>query len=1024
MARWRTKHNVTTSIEGSDATGFRSPSLPPEDLVLLLLGMDNRFPEGATQRAIARVTFLSQPTVSRVLKNLRAQGHIRSFLPGPWERRNPEKTYEPSTLGLLRLRNIWMGLKRVPSSHPVLRAVDVIDLHPNLPATDLLILCLRKVPFDVEHPEAALKELEGLRSNAGYSPLPPPSIPSEPEDGNPSVRSLIGRVKQAGTILAALSRASGSEPHPSCIAFLGPAGIGKSSLLQYAQQVAERRGFAVRRARAVEMERFPFYLFDELQLGSRNSGTSNDSGMPRSHRTLSVSERMLSIFRRLESDARNRPLLLVVDEAHQMTLSGLAMLEFLIFNMADARLPIVTLLAARSERNMNDRSHRVLTRILALGRRQTGQVRIEEVPPLGPEEAQQLVDRVNAQREVSHTSQRIFSRVMLKSKGNPLYLIEWLHDLHERGVLSGEGLAALSPEELPVPASLERLFESRLSRLPRRDQTLLEMASVVGEAFDLSPIIAMAEGVGWGSAADVCQALEGVVHSTDYLHHESPHRYAFTHPLIPEVLSHRNPNHLQWYSFLAHWWSTHHPEDVERVAKLFYRAGDGPNGFVWIRKAIARAVRQEAWEIAEEYLDWLHELERGGAHGLDIRPLYELEIAREMRWGGALAPAERILRHLSQTDLEVNMRWEVEENLLACLAITDPGAAEAHQRSLLSKGGMRIPEAWRGPILVQSSWVALRRGDPQKGLRLAEQALRIADTMKGQPAWSGQGWIALATAHFLLGRYDRALTSMVRKYRNFPFRIRASLRIQRTNLEGRIWLALGRPYQARRVLVKGWEITEETGRVTAHSLLLTNLALAEIDLELLDKAEETIERCLRLTRQFGLKIPHAWALVQRGHLRLHQHNLGALTDFKDAARTFESVHMEGAVLLCRIYEDFIEGLTGDAREGIRRLTRWQGMLFKVPVEERPPVDLFLAGLWERLDDATTAREMIERALRDARRTRRALHVAHALACLSRWHLLHGNAPDARRELLRARTLYRKLGIRDVPGGERYLGLIG
>jgi tetratricopeptide (TPR) repeat protein/DNA-binding MarR family transcriptional regulator len=993
----------------------RSLLVTPEELILLLLAMDDRVRDGATQRRIAWVSLLSQPTVSRLLKSLTARGWTKTFLPGPWERRNPERFYHLTPSGGVRAQEIWNRLREFPSPEPPLRALDVIDLNPTIPPVDLLLLCLRGDPFDVCHPRLELQVLEKERS--GPIVLPPVTVPRgpEPPGGPQSIVPLVGRDRERKSILTALRRAVSSPSHPAVLSFLGPAGIGKTSLLDFARAAGVRRGFEVRSGHLVAWEKGPFYLFDELFGPAFREAEGAGSGKRRT-----LAERKLCLLRLLEKAATERPQLILVDDLHLVTVPTLAVLEFLLINIREKGLPVVLIFSGRNEGTSDEGSEKVLEWIHTFARRHSGLLALEQVQPLEPSEAHDLVLRSLDYPAADSLLAARLPQLEAKAHGNPLFLLEWVRDLRERGLPTGGEAPGLVEGELPVPETLVRLIDTRVSRLPGSEQTLLEMAATVGGTFDVDPLSEIATQGRWGNAVQVRRTLEDFVKRREFIERRGPHQYAFAHPLFQEVLGERNSGRVAWYLHLARWWGRHRPGEVERVAKLYYLAGDGAGALPWIRKAVARALKMEAWDLTEQYLKWLKETLGGSREALLVRAPLELEAAIEIRWGGAAAVAQRILAALSTEPLPPDLRWEVEVNLVASLTSTDPSQARSRLDTLWTTSGELPPLPWRGPLLVQRCWSALRQARPREGLRFAEGALRLAEGAEPGAYWVGLGRIAHASALFLLGRFEEALASSALFEEPRDLRARTSLMIQMSNLEGRIWLALGHPREARKCLLEGWEEAKSERRIATHTIVMSNLALAEIQLEHLPEAEKILRNCLELTRRFSLRLPHNWAIFRLGQLRFQQGFPEASRLFAEAEKGFRQMGMEGALRLSQIYRIVAEGMQGDPRTALRRLAPLKGKTSVIPAEERPPLDLLEARLWERAGNAKKSKDAIERALVRARKERRALFEGHAVASRARWLELHGSPATAQKERKAALRLLSKLGIKTMPEGDQLL----
>lgn len=1009
----------------SFGSGHRSESRldDPQDLVLLLLGLDQRIRQRATQKLISQLTFLSQPTVSRLLGSLVRRGLAKAVLPIPWARRHPEKCYELTPTGLAKFREVWDRLGNAPSFDPSLVLRDLVELNPSDPPLDLLYLCLRGIPFDVQNPQSGLAALNVQRQKVG--PLPALSEQAVSVNGSqnlPASQALVGRFEERRLILSALRTATERQPRNSAILFMGPAGIGKTTLLQFARAAGERRGFRCRQAQAIHLERFPFYLVDDLSPDGPSSADPPVEDEPsKCGHQLSLSDRMSQAFRRLEKDTEKGPILLIVDSAENLTVAGLSMLEFLLFNIEDKHLPVVIVLAAQTGISAKPSLARVSERLRQFGRDQTGRLTFWEVPPLTPGESRALALQGLAPLPEDRVEWRVLEFLQERCQGNPLYIREWIRDLRE-GHASG---TATGSQRLPwpprVPVNLVRLVESQLSAVPPHVRTLLEMASMSGPVIDVPPLAALAQENGWGSKEEVGKALDELSRRSDLVCHLSRWNFAFGHPLVQEVCLAGSLHRRAWWDFLGGWWATHRPGEVGRTARFYYWAGNSKAGFPWIAKAVERALRSEEWEAAAEYVAWIAELLGTGDELFDKRVKFQLETVRELRWAGALRTAESLLQDVTKEPLPERYRWEAEENLIACLSVTDIKAARTRLESLLGAPQGSPPLQWQIPLNIHRSWISLREGNVREGLRWAQRSVQMIRRSDPSSDWGAYAGVAQASALLLLGRYTEAL-EVCRHFREpKDVKMRPALRVQVENLEGRIRIAMGNPREAREHLLRAWKVAQEAGRTVSHVMVLANLALAQIDLELWEDAEASIQNCLSISRRYSLPLPRAWALLRSGQLRLLREDPAARSDLVEAQKAFHALGMRGADLLCRTYLGILDARNAPTRAGIRRLETFRKDFASVPVEEVPPISLFMAGLWERLSDHPRALAEIQAGISEARASGRLLHEAHAHGCLAHWHRLHGSAKTAEFEHRTARRQYRRAGIRGVPSGDRYLG---
>ena len=228
-----------------------------------------------------------------------------------------------------------------------------------------------------------------------------------------------------------------------------------------------------------------------------------------------------SVTRFLKSAAAEQPLVVLLDDLHAADPSSLALLDFLVREMSEARLLVVGTYRDVEvgpehplSRVLADVLHRPITRRLALR-------------GLAPEEVRALVESV-AGVAPSNAALIALSR---QTDGNPFFVGEIV-----RLLLSEDSTARLTTERpgtLVVPVGVRSVIGRRLDALPAGSRDLLAVAAVLGRSFAVPPL---ARAAGHGSE-DVLALLEPALSAR--LVSEIPEtllEFRFAHALIRDVL--------------------------------------------------------------------------------------------------------------------------------------------------------------------------------------------------------------------------------------------------------------------------------------------------------------------------------------------------------------------------------------------------------------------------------------------------------------------------------------------------------
>jgi DNA-binding SARP family transcriptional activator len=179
----------------------------------------------------------------------------------------------------------------------------------------------------------------------------------------------------------------------------------------------------------------------------------------------SASEETFLAFRRLlEVVARERPLVLVLEDVHWAEPTLLDLIEHVADWTRDA--PVLLLCLARPE---------LLEHRPAWG---GGMVNATSIllEPLSDPESDVLIENVLEEK----LEATVRDRIVDAAAGNPLFLEQMLALLAEEGTTGGE---------ITIPPSIQALLAARLDRLPTGERAVLECASIAGREFWTAAVV-------------------------------------------------------------------------------------------------------------------------------------------------------------------------------------------------------------------------------------------------------------------------------------------------------------------------------------------------------------------------------------------------------------------------------------------------------------------------------------------------------------------------------------------------------
>jgi class 3 adenylate cyclase/tetratricopeptide (TPR) repeat protein len=164
------------------------------------------------------------------------------------------------------------------------------------------------------------------------------------------------------------------------------------------------------------------------------------------------------------------------------------------------------------------------------------------------------------------------SALLAGAGGNPLYAEEYVRMLVDRGLLRTDGASLeLADTELPFPESVQAIVAARLDALSPDEKQLLQAAAVVGKAFWLGALSAIADEPRWS----VEQRLHGlerkhlIRRERDSVVLSEP-QFSFSHIVVRDVAYEQIPRAVraERHSRAARWLEALSPERSEDRSEM------------------------------------------------------------------------------------------------------------------------------------------------------------------------------------------------------------------------------------------------------------------------------------------------------------------------------------------------------------------------------------------------------------------------------------------------------------------------
>lgn len=508
----------------------------------------------------------------------------------------------------------------------------------------------------------------------GYSAPVPVFVPQENSLLESSLRPIVGRQEVLEQLVDSLDRLAAKSGHAMIIE--GGAGTGKTRFVEelrsytIARQIRTMAGkadfvdrttpyhawrdvlstmfevnnFAQTRSRSLsimaklavdpELSQLAPLLNTILPLDIQETETTEAmSSEARAENTRTL------LLKLLEADMRKRPAVIVLEDAHWMDSASWALALFAIQRVNNLLLVIVM----RPMENLPSE----LIQLKAMPA--TAHISVKALSRA--ETAEFIGQRLGA---VS-VDDRVTDSVFQKSHGNPLFVEQLVHALHEANYIESddgecrlrEGITDMST--LVVPDTLQDVITGRVDRLPPPLQLTLKVASVLGESFlqqtlvDIYPIAEQREMVA-GYVTELIQLDLLIKISAEP---EFAFRQSVTRDVVYNLMLFAQRKNL--HEAVARWYERNYVYDLSPyfgfLAYHWEQAEVTSKQIEYLEKAAQKASRNGAYR---EVVDFLTQARATLPEAGETRKIRWSSMLGEAYWGigdlpGSRVAAERVL---------------------------------------------------------------------------------------------------------------------------------------------------------------------------------------------------------------------------------------------------------------------------------------------------------------------------------------------------------------------------------------------
>src|ERR671930_646174 len=333
------------------------------------------------------------------------------------------------------------------------------------------------------------------------------------------------------------------------------------------------------------------------------------------------------------------------------------------------------------------------------------------------------------------------ARIRERAEGVPLYAVETVRMLIDRGLLEGE------IESLEVPETLHALIAARLDDLGQMERRVIEDASVLGKSFTKDGLAALT-----GMDAQALEPILATLVRKDLLTLQadprSPERgnYSFLQALVQRIAhdtlsrKQQKARHLAAARYFEESWGPEEAEIVEVTAAHYldaYRADpDAPDAAeirAAAREALVRAARRAssvaATEQAQSYYEQAAALAEGPQTQAELLEQAGTMAENSGRFGDGVRLFEQAISLFTAEDLP-HAAARVEAKLASVL--WDEGQIDtAAERMARSFEVLRNdePDEDLAMLAAQLARIHWFTGHPEKSVEPLEFALEIAESL-------------------------------------------------------------------------------------------------------------------------------------------------------------------------------------------------------------------------------------------------------------------------------------------------------
>lgn len=446
--------------------------------------------------------------------------------------------------------------------------------------------------------------------------------------------------------------------------------------------------------------------------------------------------------------------------------------------------------------------------------------------------------------------ERIADQIVSRAEGIPLYAVEMVRMLIDRGDLSEQD-AVYAPTRpivaIDVPDTLHSLIAARLDVLPDADRVVVQRASVLGKTFRAPALEALVDG---------CDDLEGRLR-------ELVRREIFTFNTDP-----RSPERGQ-YGFVQ-----------SLIREVAYQT-------------MAKVDRGRLHLRAAEYFEWLKDPEL-----VDVVATHYVEAHRSAPNDAVADKARRTLIDAADRAAALGSPDQGRTLIQTAIGISEPGKergkllhragelAAAAGRSDTAIGDyersieeLRDDPGWIIEVQASMGVAYFLEGQLEEGRRLLEAALAQIEDPTADAA-AAELYSQLARLYTFQGHWDNADEHCRRALITAEHHERVVTIVDALITRGVLAIFGGRPHEAEALLQGGLKLAQKNDLVSQQTRAYINLSANQLETDPRD-AMASVLAGLDIARRYGFRDGEAYLLANAAEAAIHLGELSWIDILED-----------------------------------------------------------------------------------------------------------------------------------------------